>query len=56
MSGPNVAYVTAEEAERWRVDCAGWYFWDEGYEAHGPYDSEQQADKAFATYCREVLG
>jgi len=34
-----------------------WYFWDETWgNRYGPYDTETEARKLLAKYCKEELG
>lgn len=34
----------------------GWYFWDEAYQLHGPFETEKETSAALSMYCAEMLG
>lgn len=39
-----------------REDDGKWYFWDEtGSDAHGPYNTEEEAKEALSIYVRYCL-
>ena len=50
----SVGCVFCHKVGGWPI---GWYFWDEtGADRHGPYESEEEAEKQLDRYCKEVLG
>lgn len=37
-------------------DGMGWYFYDEAYLTHGPFESKEVAEQIFASYLNQLLG
>lgn len=37
-------------------DGLGWYFYDEAYLTHGPFESKEEAEQIFAKYLEHLMG
>ena len=48
------------KTEEWLLDgevyLPGWYFWDEAYYLHGPFDTHEETKQLLADYCKNELG
>lgn len=55
-SGPFVVDESRLAKSDGEFDGMGWYFYDEAYLTHGPFESKEVAEQAFAGYLNYLMG